>query len=92
MVRPAVCRRRGGRGALGGLSIHQHLDRLAATKPAGADGLTICPICSAKKTPIHDPDARGVIEGLTLVPRYRPPLACPARILRLMPFAIMSRS
>ncbi|OQP86441.1 carbohydrate kinase [Rhizobium rhizosphaerae] len=49
-----------------GLSIHQHLDRLAATKPAGADGLTILPYLLGEKTPIHDPDARGVIEGLTL--------------------------
>ncbi len=36
-------------------------------KPAGApDGLTILPYLLGEKTPIHDPAARGVIEGLTL--------------------------
>jgi xylulokinase len=49
-----------------GLTIHQHLDALAARKPAGADGLTILPYLLGEKTPIHDPAARGVIEGLTL--------------------------
>ncbi|TCP88248.1 xylulokinase [Rhizobium sp. PP-CC-2G-626] len=49
-----------------GRSIHQHLDVLADTKPAGADGLTILPYLLGEKTPIHDPAARGVIEGLTL--------------------------
>lgn len=49
-----------------GRSIHQHLDVLASRKPAGADGLTILPYLLGEKTPIHDPAARGVIEGLTL--------------------------
>ncbi|MDM9622885.1 carbohydrate kinase [Rhizobium sp. AC44/96] len=49
-----------------GRTIHQHLDALAAKKPAGADGLTILPYMLGEKTPIHDPAARGVIEGLTL--------------------------
>ncbi|MBN8945018.1 MAG: FGGY-family carbohydrate kinase [Rhizobiales bacterium] len=49
-----------------GLSVHQHLDRLAEARPAGADGITILPYLLGEKTPIHDPAARGVIEGLTL--------------------------
>lgn len=49
-----------------GRSLHQHLDVLASAKPAGADGLTILPYLLGEKTPIHDPAARGVIEGLTL--------------------------
>lgn len=49
-----------------GLSLHQHLDQLAAAKPPGSDGLTILPYLLGEKTPIHDPAARGVIEGLTL--------------------------
>jgi xylulokinase len=49
-----------------GRSIHQHLDMLASRKPAGAAGLTILPYLLGEKTPIHDPAARGVIEGLTL--------------------------
>lgn len=49
-----------------GLTIHQHLDRLAESTPAGADGLMILPYFLGEKTPIHDPAARGVIDGLTL--------------------------
>ena len=49
-----------------GLSIHQYLDRLAAEIPAGAEGLTILPYFLGEKTPIHDPAARGVFDGLTL--------------------------
>ncbi len=49
-----------------GLSVHQRLDRLAAARPAGADGLTILPYFLGEKTPIHDANARGVIDGLTL--------------------------
>ncbi len=52
--------------ARAGLTIHQHLDRLAADKSARADGLTIVPYFLGEKTPIHDPNARGVFEGLTL--------------------------
>jgi xylulokinase len=48
-----------------GLSVHEHLDRLADTCPAGADGLTILPYFLGEKTPIHDADARGVFDGLT---------------------------
>jgi xylulokinase len=49
-----------------GISVHQHLDRLAAAKPAGADNLLFLPYLLGEKTPIHDPKARGVIDGLTL--------------------------
>ena len=49
-----------------GLTVHQHLDLLAAARPAGAEGLTILPYFLGEKTPIHDAGARGVIEGLTL--------------------------
>jgi xylulokinase len=49
-----------------GLTIHQYLDRLAEAKPAGADGLVILPYFLGEKTPIHDSDARGIIDGLSL--------------------------
>ncbi|MBZ9775517.1 FGGY-family carbohydrate kinase [Mesorhizobium sp. CO1-1-8] len=49
-----------------GISVHQRLDALAAERPAGADGLIILPYFLGEKTPIHDPAARGVIDGLTL--------------------------
>lgn len=52
--------------AAAGLTLHQHLDALADQRPAGADGLTILPYFLGEKTPIHDPAARGVIDGLTL--------------------------
>lgn len=52
--------------AAAGVGPHQHLDRLAAEKPAGAEGLTVLPYFLGEKTPLHDPAARGVFEGLTL--------------------------
>jgi xylulokinase len=48
------------------LSVHQHLDRLAADIPAGAEGLTVLPYFLGEKTPIHDPQARAVFSGLSL--------------------------
>ncbi|APX25937.1 xylulokinase (plasmid) [Salipiger profundus] len=49
-----------------GGSPHAALDAMAANVPAGADELTVLPYFLGEKTPIHDPSARGVIEGLTL--------------------------
>jgi xylulokinase len=49
-----------------GLTLHQRLDRLAATTPARADGVSILPYFLGEKTPIHDPFARGAITGLSL--------------------------
>ena len=47
------------------LTVHQYLDTLAETVPAGCDGLTILPYFLGEKTPIHDAGARGVFDGLT---------------------------
>lgn len=49
-----------------GISLHQHLDVIAAQTPPGADGVQIIPYFLGEKTPLHDPDARGVIHGLSL--------------------------
>ncbi|MCX7888280.1 MAG: FGGY-family carbohydrate kinase [Rhodobacteraceae bacterium] len=49
-----------------GGSRHRALDLLAAAVPAGAEGLTVLPYFLGEKTPLHDPAARGVLEGLTL--------------------------
>lgn len=49
-----------------GLSLHQHLDRLAAEIPAGAEGVHILPYFLGEKTPIHDPVIRGSFSGLSL--------------------------
>lgn len=52
--------------AAAGETPHQHLDRLAAKLPPGADGLVLLPYFLGEKTPIHDPHARGTLIGLGL--------------------------
>ena len=42
------------------------LAREAATSPAGAKGLVMLPYFSGERTPIHDPNAKGVLFGLNL--------------------------
>ncbi|MBB6096782.1 xylulokinase [Deinobacterium chartae] len=42
------------------------LFRAALEVPAGSDGLLVLPYFSGERTPINDPNARGVIAGLTL--------------------------
>ncbi|RNE64234.1 hypothetical protein EEJ31_04735 [Cryobacterium tepidiphilum] len=39
---------------------------LAEESPPGANGLLVLPYFSGERTPLHDPDSRGVIAGLTL--------------------------
>jgi len=41
------------------------LTRLAAEVPAGSRGLLMLPYFAGERTPLFDPDARGVIAGLT---------------------------
>jgi xylulokinase len=52
--------------AAGGANAYAALADLAATAPPGAHGLIILPYFAGERTPIHDPDARGLIAGLTL--------------------------
>lgn len=47
-------------------SRHAALDAMAANRPAGAMGLTFLPYLLGEKTPLHDPAARGALNGLTL--------------------------
>ncbi len=49
-----------------GLTLHQHLDQIAAETVPGADGVQIIPYFLGEKTPIHDPQARAIIHGLSL--------------------------
>jgi xylulokinase len=42
------------------------LERGAAASPAGARGLLALPYFAGERTPVFDPDARGVIAGLSL--------------------------
>ena len=51
---------------LGGtISVEALLDEAAET-PAGADGLVFLPYLAGERSPIWDPEARGVFAGLTL--------------------------
>ncbi len=52
--------------ARAGLTLHQWLDRLAEARPPGAEGLVVLPYFLGEKTPVHDPAARAVFDGLTL--------------------------
>ncbi|MBZ9939030.1 FGGY-family carbohydrate kinase [Mesorhizobium sp. BR1-1-16] len=45
---------------------HVALDALAASVPAGSDGVLCLPYFLGEKTPIHDPLARGTFTGLSL--------------------------
>lgn len=47
-------------------SIYKELDEAALQVKPGADGLIILPYFLGEKTPIFDPEARGVMFGLTL--------------------------
>jgi xylulokinase len=52
---------------LRGVSAFAVLAQEAARSPAGARGLLFLPYLSGERTPLFDPDARGVMTGLTLV-------------------------
>ena len=49
-----------------GQSVHAHLDALAAEVGPGAGGVLVVPYLLGEKTPVHDPDARGIVTGLGL--------------------------
>jgi xylulokinase len=49
----------------GGASFEQLVSEAAETR-AGADGLVVLPYFAGERTPIYDPQARGVVAGLTL--------------------------
>lgn len=52
--------------AAGGPNAYAALSALAESVPPGSDGLVCLPYFAGERTPIHDPDARGVFAGLTL--------------------------
>ena len=51
---------------LGGTITTEALLAEAAATPPGADGLVFLPYLAGERSPIWDPDARGVLAGLTL--------------------------
>jgi xylulokinase len=50
----------------GGENAYANLARLATTSPPGSNGLVVLPYFYGERTPIDDPQARGLIFGLTL--------------------------
>lgn len=49
-----------------GMNAYQLLSEQAAQIPAGSDGLITLPYFSGERTPINDPEARGMMIGFTL--------------------------
>jgi len=49
-----------------GLNAYSLLAEQAAHSPPGSNGLVTLPYFSGERTPLNDPDARGLIAGLTL--------------------------
>lgn len=47
-------------------SSYRLLDRLAEEIPPGCEGLLLLPYFSGERTPVNDPNARGVLAGLSL--------------------------
>ena len=50
---------------VGSKSVHRMLDEKIKHQSPGSDGVFVIPYFLGEKTPIHDPDARGVIFGLS---------------------------
>lgn len=50
----------------GGKNAYEALAHLAASSPPGANGLVALPYFAGERTPLHDPDAKGMLAGLTL--------------------------
>ncbi|MCL2367400.1 MAG: FGGY-family carbohydrate kinase [Oscillospiraceae bacterium] len=48
------------------LAVFREMDREAAKLPAASEGLIVLPYFLGEKTPLFDPQARGVLFGLTL--------------------------
>ncbi|MEW5815937.1 MAG: FGGY-family carbohydrate kinase [Spirochaetota bacterium] len=55
-----------GREKSGGENAYAALARLVRSSPLGSNGVIVLPYFYGERTPIHDPDARGLIFGLTL--------------------------
>lgn len=49
-----------------GNASYEDLTREASEASAGSDGLVVLPYFAGERTPLYDPEARGVIAGLTL--------------------------
>ncbi|MCL4186199.1 MAG: FGGY-family carbohydrate kinase [Rhodobacteraceae bacterium] len=65
-VAATLCAHEEGAARAAGRRLHAHLDELAAAVPPGCEGLVMLPYFLGEKSPIHDPQARGVLAGLSL--------------------------
>ena len=50
----------------GGENAYQAMMKMASDVPPGSDGLVTLPYFAGERTPVNDPDARGMFFGLTL--------------------------
>lgn len=50
----------------GGRNAYETLAELASSSPPGSRGLVALPYFSGERTPLHDPEAKGAVFGLTL--------------------------
>jgi xylulokinase len=64
--RDALCEPEKTEAARTGRDVYDIITELAATVPAGSDGLLFLPYLTGERTPHADPDARGVFFGLSL--------------------------
>ena len=64
--RDALCESEKAEAARTGRDVYDITTELAATAPAGSDGLLFLPYLTGERTPHADPDARGVFFGLSL--------------------------
>jgi xylulokinase len=64
--RDTLCQPEKIEAARTGRDIYDVITKLAATAPAGSDGLLFLPYLTGERTPHADPNARGVFFGLSL--------------------------
>lgn len=64
--RDALCEPERAEAARTGRDVYDIITELAATAPAGSDGLLFLPYLTGERTPHADPNARGVFYGLSL--------------------------
>jgi xylulokinase len=64
--RDTLCEEEKAEAARTGRDVYDIITELAATAPAGSDGLLFLPYLTGERTPHADPNARGVFFGLSL--------------------------
>ncbi len=65
-LRDTICLDEATKAREAGKDPYELITRLAGSAPAGSEGLLFLPYLTGERTPHADPDARGVLFGLTL--------------------------